>query len=57
MDLSKALVRSIAEYSSPVWSSHRRVQLQAVERIQRHFTTFAMPYPDFSYKERCSLVT
>ena len=56
MNLHKARVRSIAEYSSPVWSPHGRIQLQAVERIQRSFTKFALHYPDFFYKERCSLL-
>ena len=54
--LYKALVRSIAEYSSPVWSPQGRMQLQAVERIQRHFTKFALHYPDISYKERCTVL-
>ena len=39
-----------------MWSPHGRIQLQAVEQIQRNFTTFALHYPDLSYKERCSLL-
>ena len=52
----KRLVWSIAEYSSPVWPPHERMQLQAVERIQRNSIKFALHYPDFSYKKRCSLL-
>ena len=48
------LGRSIAEYSSPVWTPHGRILLYAVVQIQRTFTKFALYYPDFSYKVRCS---
>ena len=53
LNLYKALVRSITEYSSPVWFPHRRMQLQAVERIRQNLTHFSLYYRVCSYSERC----
>ena len=56
MNLYKTLVRSIAVYYYPAWSPQGKMHLQAVERIHRNFTKFALHYPNFSYKERCLLL-
>ena len=56
LNLYKTLVSRFAVYYSPVWSPQGKMHLQASERIQRDFTKFALHYPNFSYKERCSLL-
>ena len=51
--LYKALIRPIAEYSSPVWSPFYKSHIELIERIQRNFTRYAMHYPPLNYKDRC----
>ena len=42
LNLYKALIRPIAEYSSPLWSPFYKSHIESVERIQRNFTQYAM---------------
>ena len=56
LNLYKALIRPIAEYSSPLWSSFYKSHIESVERIQRHFTRYAMHYPLLKYIERCEII-
>lgn len=54
MRLFNTLSRSIAEYSSPVWSPHTVCDITRVERIQRNITRHALHYPDgVDYGQRC----
>ena len=52
LKLYKALIRPIAEYSSPVWSPFYKSHIELIERIQRNFTRYAMHYPPLNYKDR-----
>ena len=54
-ELFKALIRHIVEYSG-VWSPFTKIQMESIERIQRHFTRYALHYPTNDYKERCELL-
>ena len=56
LNLYKALIRPIAEYSSPLWSPFYKSHIESVERIQRKFTRYAMHYPLLNYKERCEII-
>lgn len=50
--LYKALIRSNIEYSSPVWCPGKVTQIQALEKIQRNFSSYIMHYPDLDYASR-----
>ena len=49
----KALIQPIVEYSAPAWSPFTKIQIESIERNQRNFTRYALPYPIINYKERC----
>ena len=58
-----ALVRSILEYASPVWSPVNVTQIILIERVQRTFMRFALrqlPWNDPvnlpNYSDRCKLI-
>ena len=53
INLYKALIQPIIEYSAPVWSPFTKIQIESIERIQRNFTRYALHYPTINYKERC----
>ena len=53
LNLYKALIQPIIEYSAPVWSPFTKIQIESIERIQRNFTRYALHYPAINYKERC----
>ena len=56
LNLYEALIRPIAEYSSPLWSPFYKSHVESVERIQRNFTRYAMYYPLLNYKECCEII-
>ena len=56
LNLYKALIRPIAEYSSPLWSPFYKSHIESVERIQINFTRYAMHYPLLYYKERSEII-
>ena len=45
LNLYKALIRPIAEYSSPPWSPFYKSHIESVEQIQKKITRYAMYYP------------
>ena len=49
-------VRPLLEYASNVWSPHLSMHINAIERVQRHFTKRITELRDFSYRERLSLL-
>ena len=53
INLYKALIQPIIEYSAPVWSPFTKIQIESIERIQRNFTRYALHYPTINYKDRC----
>ena len=53
INLYKALIQPIIEYSAPVWSPFTKIQIESIKRIQRNFTRHAFHYPTINYKERC----
>ena len=53
INLYKAIIEPIIEYSAPVWSPFTKIQIESIERIQRNFTRYALHYPTINYKERC----
>ena len=53
INLYKALIQAIIEYSAPVWSPFTKIQIESIEQIQRNFTRYALHYPTINYKERC----
>ena len=56
LNMYKALIRPIAEYSSSLWSPFYKSHIESVERIQRNFTRYGMHYPLLNYKERCEIM-
>ena len=56
LNMYKALIRPIAEYSSPLWSPFYKSHIESVERIQRDLPRYAMHYPLLDYKERCEII-
>ena len=44
LNLYKALIRLIAEYSSPPWSPFYKSHIESVEQIQKKITRYAMHY-------------
>ena len=38
INLYKALIQPIIEYSAPVWSPFTKIQIESIERIRRNFT-------------------
>ena len=53
INLYKALIQPIIEYSAPVWSPFTKIKIESIEQIQRNFTRHALHYPTINYKERC----
>ena len=53
INLYKALIQPIKEYSAPLWSPFTKIQIESIERIQRNFTRYALHYPPINYKDRC----
>ena len=53
INLYKALIQPIIEYSAPVWSPFTKIQIKSIERIQRNFTRYALHYFTINYKKRC----
>lgn len=58
-----ALVRSILEYASPIWSPYHVTDVLSIERVQKKFVRFALrllPWNDPNnlppYAERCQLI-
>ena len=56
LNLYKALIRPIAEYSSPLWSPFYKWHIESVEGIQRNCTRYAMHYSLLNYKERYEII-
>ena len=56
LNMYKALIRPIAEYSFPLWSPFYRSHIESVEGIQRNFKLYAMHHPSLNYKERCEIM-
>ena len=54
MFLGKRILHML-EYTSNVWSPHLIMHINAIERVQRHFTKRITELLDFSYRERLSL--
>jgi ribonuclease P/MRP protein subunit RPP40 len=52
LTLFKALIRSSLEYCSPLWSPSKVSDIQALEGVQRHFTSRISGYSDMSYWDR-----
>ena len=55
INLNKALIQPIIEYSAQVWSPFTKIQIESIEQIQRNFTRYAFHYLTIDYKERCGL--
>ena len=53
INLYKAPIQPIIEYSAPVWSPFTKIQIESIERIQRNLTRYALHYPTINYKEHC----
>ena len=49
-------VRPIMEYCSPVWSPHLKKDIEALERVQKYFTSRVHGLKGFDYKERLFLL-
>ena len=50
--LFKALIRPILEYGNAVWAPHLRKHIDAIEKIQRHFTKCIIGTKNLSYEQR-----
>ena len=51
-----ALVRSVLEYGSVIWSPYTARDIQAVEKIQRRATKMVRGLGNFSYEERLRIL-
>ena len=49
-------IRPLLEYASNVWSPYLTMHINAIERVQRHFTKRLPDLRDLSYRERLSLL-
>ena len=54
--LFKALVRPILEYANPVWCPHTKKDIEALERVQRHYTKRLVGMKDLSYSQRLAIL-
>ena len=52
LQLYKSLVRSLVEYSCPVWNPSKISDVQMIESIQRNFTRKISGMKDLSYYDR-----
>ena len=52
LTLFNSMIRSSLEYCSPLWSPSRISDIQAIEGVQRHFTSRISGCKDLSYWER-----
>lgn len=52
MTLYNTLVRSTLEYATSVWSPWSNKHITALERVQRHFSKYALGYPEIDYVQR-----
>ena len=50
--LFKALIRPILEYGNAVWAPHLRKHIDAIEKVQRHFTKCIIGTKNLSYEHR-----
>ena len=53
INLYKALIKPIIDYSAPVWAPFTKIQIESIERIKRNFARYTLHYPTINYKERC----
>ena len=51
-----AYVRPILEYASSVWSPHLLKHIDAIERVQKHFTKRIPSLAHLSYSERLAII-
>ena len=49
-------IRPLLEYASNVWSPHLIMQINSLERVQRHFTKRIIELHDLSYQERLTVL-
>ena len=54
VNLYKSLMRSIAEYSTPVWSPQHSNELTQLESIQRDMIRCVAKFDGRSYQDRCN---
>ena len=50
--LFKSLIRPILEYANAVWCPYKRMHIDIIEKIQRHYTKRVEGMKDMSYSER-----
>ena len=53
INLHKALIQPIIEYSARVWSPFTKIQIEFIKRIHKIFTRYSLHYPTINYKEHC----